>query len=146
MIKKFVGGVHMQKLKSNRKKIIVVVGSLILLLFVFFIVLLPHTHRSVKSTSKNVEFLTEGNNIVSVSIHGSFPYGNIISSLDEHSSYNDSGMLIEKTYDYSFASNYSLLLGTDLKIEIKTSSSIIYTYILNFADRQIVISNGKVVE
>ena len=92
----------------------------------------------------NVEYVMDGDVITRVSIEGCFPYRNVYGEiLETETSAELDGSITEV---YVIKGEPSLFLGTSLKLNIEISENITRTYILKFEDRDIIISNGKVVE
>ena len=95
----------------------------------------------LSSKSAGVEFVTEDGVVSCINIKGQFPYQKII--CNENREIDAQGNVTEI---YEIKAEFSLTLGTNLKLYIETLDSSTYTYILKFSDKDITIINGKVVE
>ena len=92
----------------------------------------------------NVEYDMDGDVITRVSIEGRFPYRNVYGeTLETETSLGSDDNMTEV---YVINGEPSFFLGATLNFNIEISENITRTYILKFEDRDIIISNGKVVE
>lgn len=75
-------------------------------------------------------------------------YLRVVCPLDKEVVQDAAGNVEEEIYIYTMQAEPTFL-GTgmmNLKIDVETSDEIIFTYILKFADKDVKITNGKVVE
>ena len=84
--------------------------------------------RQIRSDSPGVEWIREEGRITQVVIDGQFPSGGNVTAI---------------TRTYAFETGFSLRMRGTYKIDMESASDIAYTYILKFADRDVVIENGR---
>ena len=99
--------------------------------------------RQIRSDSPGVEWIREEGRITQVVIDGQFPYCNIIPAVTEESIRDSGGNVTVITRTYAFEAGFSLRMRGTYKIDMESASDIAYTYILKFADRDVVIENGR---
>ena len=99
--------------------------------------------RQIRSDSPGVEWIREEGRITQVVIDGQFPYCNIIPAVTEESIRDSGGTVTAITRTYAFEAGFSLRMRGTYKIDMESASDIAYTYILKFADRDVVIENGR---
>ena len=99
--------------------------------------------RQIRSDSPGVEWIQEEGRITQVVIDGQFPYCNIIPAVTEESIRDSGGNVTAITRTYAFETGFSLRMRGTYKIDMESASDIAYTYILKFADRDVVIENGR---
>lgn len=139
----------MKNKKQKRQTMLIPVRYLIvggiLAAFILCLFLTPRTIR-LRSDFSGVEFVYEDESITEVIINGAVPYGLILSSYEENVIRDAEGRVVEEIRTYAIEAGLSLRLGTGMKINIETSEKMVYTYILNFKDKEVTIINGRVVE
>ena len=99
--------------------------------------------RQIRSDSPGVEWIREEGRITQVVIDGQFPYCNIIPAVTEESIRDSEGNVTAITRTYAFEAGFSLRMRGTYNIDMESASDIAYTYILKFADRDVVIENGR---
>lgn len=99
--------------------------------------------RQIRSDSPGVEWIQEEGRITQVVIDGQFPYCNIIPAVTEESIRDSGGNATALIRTYAFEAGFSLRMRGTYKIDMESASDIAYTYILKFADRDVVIENGR---
>lgn len=102
--------------------------------------------RQIRSDSPGVEWIQEEGQITRVIIDGQFPYCNIIPDVTEKSIMDSGGNVAAITRTYTFDAGFSLRLRGTYKIDIESADDTAFTYILKFADRDVVIKNGREAE
>lgn len=130
---------------KNRKYgiLIIIVGAFIVfLLYMFFV---PNT-LMLKSDDDGVEFIYKDHTITDVIVDGPFLYGVITSYPQEEIIRDANGNVIEKIQTYNMEATFSIRQRMNMKVNIETSKDIIYTYVFKFADKDVTITNGKVVK
>ncbi len=136
--------------KSLRKKILCIVGgaAAVLILCGVAAVLLLNRPIQLRSDSAEVEFVTENGQITCVAVRGRFPYVRVNCPFESDDIQDPSGNVTEKIYTYTMQAEPSLFGQSmvSMKLDIEASDEIICTYILKFADKDMKIVNGKVVE
>lgn len=135
--------------KSRIKSIFVMcsIAVIFVLCCVTAVLLLNHPVL-ICSDAGGVEFVTEEDRITYVSVRGQYPYLRVVCPLDKEVVQDAAGNVEEEIYIYTMQAEPTFL-GTgmmNLKIDVETSDEIIFTYILKFADKDVKITNGKVVE
>lgn len=135
-----------KKQEVNQLKLVVISGGAVVLLCLVLIVMCKNKTIQIRSDSAGVEFVTEDNNVSEVTVCGRLPYGLVVPSLEESSVTDTNGKVIEQIRTYTLEAEISLHLQGKMKINIETSNDVIQTYILKFANGEITIKNGKVVE
>lgn len=131
--------------KNRKKRILPIAGGgiILLVLCLFFILSMVGSTKQIRSDSAGVEFITDGEIITCVNIKGQFPYLSVVPKLAEYSKTDSEGNIAEI---YTIEAEISLNTRNSMKLFIETSEEVTYTYILKFADKDITISNGKVLE
>ena len=136
--------------KKSRKKSIFVMCSIavIFVLCCVTAVLLLNHPVLICSDAGGVEFVTEEDRITYVSVRGQYPYLRVVCPLDKEVVQDAAGNVEEEIYIYTMQAEPTFLGSgmMNLKIDVETSDEIIFTYILKFADKDVKITNGKVVE
>lgn len=99
--------------------------------------------RQLRSDSAGVEFVTEGEMVTCVHIKGSFPYTSIVPRLATERKTDSEGNITEV---YVMEAQISLNTQNTMNLQFERLEDAAYTYILQFADKDVIISNGKVVE
>lgn len=132
----------MSTTKRKRKRFIIsVMVFFILCLFVVFC--MEGKTKQLRSDSSGVEFITEGEIVTCVNIKGTFPYTSIVPQNAEERKTDSEGNITEV---YVIEAEISLKTQNTMKIYFERSEGVIHTYILKFADKDIIVSNGKMVE
>lgn len=129
--------------KNKKSWFIVCSGFLVLFLCVTILVSRRNKTILLNYDSANIEFITTSNLITCITIRGQFPYQSILPKLADKRETDATGTITEI---YTIEAEFSLNQQNSLKINIETSDEVIYIYILKFADKDITIVNGKVVE
>lgn len=131
--------------KNKKKRILIMTaGGIVFLILGFFTILcMTGVKTQLRSDSAGVEFVTDGEKITYVNITGQFPYFNIVSTTPEERRIDSEGNITEV---YTIEAEMSLSTAISMRLFIETSEDVTYTYILKFADKDVTISNGKVVE
>ena len=112
---------------TKKKRTRFVIGIMLLFaLCLFFMFHMVGKTKQLRSDSAGVEFVTEGEVVTCLNVRGTFPYTSIVPKLAEERKTDSNGNITETYFE---------------RLEDAT-----YTYILKFADKDIIISNGKVVE
>ena len=83
--------------------------------------------RQIRSDSPGVEWIREEGRI----------------TVTEESIRDSEGNVTAITRTYAFEAGFSLRMRGTYKIDMESASDIAYTYILKFADRDVVIENGR---
>lgn len=135
--------------KGSRRKAILITGSIaaILVLCCVIAVLFLNHPVQIRSDSGGVKFVTEEDRITSVSVSGQYPYLRVVCPYDKEIVQDTAGNVQEIIYTYTMQAE-PVFLGNNimnLEIDVETSDEIITTYILEFSDKDVKISNGKVV-
>lgn len=99
--------------------------------------------KQLRSDSVGVKFTTEGEFVTCVNIKGTFPYMSIVPKLATERKTDLEGNITEV---YIIEAKISLKTQNTMKLYMERLEDATYTYILKFADKDIIISNGKVVE
>lgn len=131
--------------KNKKKRILIMTaGGIVFLILCFFTILcMTGVKTQLRSDSAGVEFVTDGEKITCVNITGQFPYFNIVATTPEERRIDSEGNITEV---YTIEAEMSLSTAISMRLFIETSEDVTYTYILKFADKDVTISNGKVVE
>ena len=132
------------KNRKWKKRIILTSGGIAAALLLCLL-LLPSTIR-IRSDSSGVTFVRDGERVTEVDINGPFPYGLAVSSLVEKVVRDDEGKVTEEIQTYTMEAGFSLRRRTSAKIYIEVPEKGDRTYILKFADADVTITNGKVVD
>ena len=132
----------MSTTKKKRKRFIISV-MLLFVLCLFLIFCMEGNTKQLRSDSAGVEFITEGEIVTCVNIKGTFPYISIVPKLATERKTDSEGSITEV---YIIEAKISLNTQNTMKLYIDRLEDATYTYILKFADKDIIISNGKVVE
>lgn len=129
---------------KKKKRTRFIIG--IMLLFapcLFFVFHMVGKTKQLRSDSAGVEFVTEGKVVTSLNVRGTFPYTSIVPRLAEERKTDSNGNITEV---YVIEAEISLNTKNTMKLYFERLEDATYTYILKFADKDITISNGKVVE
>lgn len=131
--------------KNKKKRIFAMTAVGITIFILCFVVLFGVTgmKKQLRSDSAGVEFITDGEIITCVDIKGQFPYLYIALTTPEERKTDSEGNITEI---YIIEAEISLRTAIGTRLYIETSEEATYTYILKFADKDVTISNGKVVE
>ncbi len=132
----------MSATKKKRKRFIISV-MLLFVLCLFLIFCMEGNTKQLRSDSAGVEFITEGEIVTCVNIKGTFPYTSIVPKPATERKTDSEGNITEV---YIIEAEISLNTQNTMKLYIDILEDATYTYILKFADKDIIISNGKVVE
>lgn len=137
---------NIKKLKRRRNTLLFkgVVAAIIICLII--VAILMNKTIQIRSDSAMVEFVTEGDFVTDVNIHGQFPYRYIVPALDKSVVRDSAGNVVQEIRTYTLGAELSWNMQTDMKIDIETADDIVYIYNLKFADKDISIVDGKVVE
>lgn len=136
--------------KDPHRKILFIVGSMaavIILCGAAAMMLLNHPIQ-LRSDSAGVEFVTEEGQITCVAVRGQFPYVLVNCPMENDYVQDQAGNVTEKIYTYTMQAESAFFdqsMAT-MKLNIEASNEMTYTYILKFADKDVKIVNGKVVE
>lgn len=138
------------KTKGLRKKILCFLGGIAALLSLCGVIavrLLDHPIQ-LRSDSPGVEFVTENGQITYVTVRGQFPYERVICPLENSDMQDSSGSVTEKISTYKMQAEPSFFGQSmvTMRLKIETTDEMPHTYILKFADKDVKIVNGKVVE
>ena len=119
---------------TKKKRTRFVIGIMLLFaLCLFFMFHMVGKTKQLRSDSAGVEFVTEGEVVTCLNVRGTFPYTSIVPKLAEERKTDSNGNITENTKN-------------TMKLYFERLEDATYTYILKFADKDIIISNGKVVE
>lgn len=132
----------MSTTKKKRKRFIISV-MLLFVLCLFLIFCMEGNTKQLRSDNAGVEFITEGEIVTCVNIKGTFPYTSIVPKPATERKTDSEGNITEV---YIIEAEISLNTQNTMKLYIDILEDATYTYILKFADKDIIISNGKVVE
>lgn len=136
--------------KGLRKKILCILGGIAAVLILCGVIAVPLLDHPIllRSNSPGVEFVTENGQITYVAVRGQFPYIRVICPLENNNMQDPSGRVTEKISTYKMQAEPSFFGRSEvtLKLKIETSDEVVRTYILKFADKDVKIVNGKVVE
>ena len=137
-------------LKSSRKKRFYILGAIAIVLIlcsVTFVAFLNHPIQ-LRSDSAEVEFIAEDGRIICVAVRGHFPYSQVHCPFESSYIQDQTGNVTEKVYTYTMQAKPTFFGQgmMSLKLDIETSSEMTHTYILKFADKDVKIVDGKVVE
>lgn len=116
------------------------------LIFLAAVLFFLNGARRIRSDSTGVEWIQEEGRITQVIIDGQFPYCNIIPFVTENSIMDSGGNVTALTRTYTFDAGFSLRMQGTYKIDIESADDTVFTYILKFADRDVVIKNGREAE
>jgi len=116
---------------------------LLFALCLFFMFHMVGKTKQLRSDSAGVEFVTEGEVVTCLNVRGTFPYTSIVPKLAEERKTDSNGNITET---YVIEAEISLNTKNTMKLYFERLEDATYTYILKFADKDIIISNGKVVE
>lgn len=132
----------MSATKKKRKRFIIGV-ILFFVLCLFWVFCMEGNTKQLCSDSKGVEFITEGEIVTCVNIKGTFPYTSIVPKPAVERKTDSEGNITEV---YIIQAEISLNTQNTMKLYFERLEGATYTYILKFADQDIIISNGKMVE
>lgn len=131
-------------MSTTKKKTRFIIGILLLfVLCLFFMFHMAGKTKQLRSDSAGVVFVTEGEIITCLNVRGTFPYTSIVPKLAEERKTDSNGNITEV---YVMEAEISLNTKNTMKLYFERLEDATYTYILKFADKDIIISNGKVVE
>ena len=136
--------------KDPHRKVFFIVGGIaaaIILCGAAAIMLLNHPIQ-LRSDSAGVEFVTEDGQITCVAVRGQFPYLQVNCPLENDYVQDPAGNVTEKIYTYTMQAEPAFFGQSmvTMNLSIETSNEMTCTYILKFADKDVKIVNGKVVE
>ena len=138
------------KSKGLRKKILCILGGIAVLLILYGVIAVCLSDHPIqlRSDSPGVEFVTENGLITSVAVRGQFPYVRVLCPLENSYMQDSSGSVIEKISTYKMQAEPSFFGQSmvTMRLNIETPNEMTRTYILKFADKDVKIVNGKVVE
>lgn len=132
----------MSTTKKKRKRFIISV-MLFFILCLFVVFCMEGNTKQLRSDSSGVEFITEGEIVTCVNIKGTFPYTSIVPKNAEERKTDSEGNITEV---YVIEAEISLKTQNTMKIYFERLEGAAHTYILKFADKDIIVSNGKMVE
>ncbi len=89
-----------------------------------------------------VEYVREEGKITQIEVRGKIPWGNLTAEEERETRQDDRGKNSEVIERYRIKSGFSLRRGMSLKISPEISEDIHHTYILEFADREIIVRDG----
>ena len=135
-----------KKTKLRRNNLLVKVGAAAIILCLIIAAVLMNKTIQIRSDSAMVEIMTEGDFVTDVNIHGQFPYRYINPVLDKSVVRDSAGKIVQEIRTYTLGAELAWNMQTDMKIAIETADDIEYIYNFKFADKDITIVNGKVVE
>lgn len=140
---------HNTSKDPHRKARFIVSGiaAVIILCGAAAIMLLNHPIQ-LRSDSAGIEFITEAGQVTCVAVRGKFPYVQVNCPVENDYIQDPAGNVTEKICTYTMQAEPAFLgqSMTAMKLNIETSDEITYSYILKFADKDVTIVNGKVVE
>lgn len=136
--------------KGSRKKTLCIPGGIVAVLIICGVIavrLLDHPIQ-LRSDSPGVEFVTENGKITYVTVRGQFPYERVICPRENSDMQDSSGSVTEKISTYKMQAEPSFFGQSmvTMRLKIETTDEMTHTYILKFADKDVKIVNGKVVE
>ncbi|MBU9737669.1 hypothetical protein [Diplocloster agilis] len=131
--------------RVNKRFLIAAAGLAVMILGLCLIFLLSKA-SGIRSDSSGVVFITEGGTVKEVTIDGHFPFRNVIPTLEESTVRGIDGTVIEEIKTYTLEDEFSPTMQGTMKIYIETADDMTKTYVLKFADRDITITDGRVVE
>ena len=136
--------------KGPYRKVRFIVGSIaavIILCGAVAIMLLNHPIQ-LRSDSAGIEFVTEAGQVTCVAVRGKFPYVQVNCPVENNYVQSPAGNVTERICTYTMQAEPAFFgqSMTTMKLNIETSNEMTYTYILKFADKDVKIVNGKVVE
>lgn len=133
----------MENRKHNKMhtKWIILMVCIILVILGFSLFLAPDK-IALRSDSKGVEYVMEGETITRVYIRGQYPYNSIIPTAGNRVT-DAAGNITEI---YTIEAEFLFHRRNGINLHIETSDEGVYTYILKFADKDVKIVNGKVVD
>lgn len=100
----------------------------------------------IRSDAEGVEFITENGIVTCVEISGSFPYWSVLATHETEVVKDEAGNPVEEISTYAFEASLSLSAALSMKLNIEPPKATDHIYILKFADKDVVIRNGRVVE
>lgn len=127
---------------KKRKRFIISV-MLLFVLCLFLIFCMEGSTKQLRLDSAGVEFITDGEIVTCVNIKGTFPYTSIVPKPAAERKTDSEGNITEV---YIMEAEISLNTKNTMKLYIERSEDAAHTYILKFADKDIIISDGRVVE
>lgn len=91
----------------------------------------------------DISFETENGRITRITIEGHFPYGVVYGRPDEAGENK-----VDETHAevYVMEADFSLFMKSSMNLELKSEAPSACTFVFQFADRNLVITDGKVVE
>lgn len=129
---------------TKKKRTRFIIGSMLLFaLCLFFIFNMVGKTKQLRSDSAGVEFVTEGEVVTCVNVRGTFPYTSIVPKLAEERKTDSNGNITEV---YVMEAEIALNTKNTMKLYFESLEGATYTYILKFSDKDIIITNGKVVD
>lgn len=129
---------------KKKKRTLFIRGIMLLFaLCIFLCSIMVGKTTQLRSDSRGVEFVTEGGLVTCLNVKGTFPYTSIVAKDPEERRIDSNGDITEV---YVIETKISLNTQNTMKLYFERSESATYTYILKFADKDVIISNGKVVE
>lgn len=129
----------------RRNRILPIAGGAVTALALGLLLVFNKEWKTVRlrSDSTGIEYVTQDGKITCVNINGQFPYLSIVPKSTERRETDSAGNITET---YAIEAEFSLNHRNTMKLFIKTSNEVTYTYILKFADKDVTIKNGEVVE
>lgn len=100
----------------------------------------------LRSDAAGVKFVTEDGIVTCVEVEGSFPYWSVVATQETEAVKDGAGNIVEEISTYAFEAGLSLSTALSMKLYIEPSTAVTHTYVLKFADKDVVIRNGRVVE
>ena len=136
--------------KGPHRKVRFIAGGIaaaIILCGAVVIMLLNHPIQ-LHTDSAGIEFVTEAGQVTCAAVRGKFPYVQVNCPVENDYVQDPAGNVTEKFCTYMMQAEPAFFgqSMTTMKLIIETSNEMTYTYILKFADKDVKIVNGKVVE
>lgn len=100
----------------------------------------------LRSDAAGVEFVMEDGIVTCVEVNGSFPYWSVVATQEAEAVKDGAGNIVEEITTYAFEAGLSLSTAQSMKLYIEPPTAAAHTYVLKFADKDVVIRNGRVVE
>lgn len=140
----------MRNKRGSHTKIFLMVFGVVAALVFCIVIVVKQLDRTMllRSDYSGIEYEIEDDQIICISVKSKFPYSRVLCPHETESIQDADGNIIEIIDTYTMAANLSLLgrNAVSMKLDIETSDDVAYIYILKFADGDIKIINGKVVE
>lgn len=135
---------------KNKTNLTLIIAGATMLLALCLLILFGIIHKPIllRSDQVNIIYITEKDEAVSerityLTVEGKFPYLSIVPSLPEQRTTNSERNVTEI---YKIKGKFYFNQRTSMTLDIMSSNDTVYTYILQFADKNITIHNGKAAE